>query len=359
MVVLGRYRIERAVDGGVTGSVYRGRDTATDEAVAIKEVRRDQSWSARPGELCAATLEAAHRVHASGIASLRQIGVDDGRLLVVSDWLDCEGLDEVIRWTDGRMAPPLAISQVARALELLERAHSHGLLHGDLKLENVVVPRGGAVERAAIVDFGVAALLADSGVGAMGDGLVPNLAYRAPEQLRDPVAISVQVDIYAMGAVLFHLLSGAPPYGFSPIEDVIRGQLETPAPSLAEVVPGLPQGLADAVSKALSKDPAKRFSSAADFLSALAVYEPEAAARRRVDEADREHERTRFHEETTDQHAVLNEADTQTAVPALPEDKKEAVAAVEQQPRRRLGLIVGVGVALAAAAAVALWFLNT
>ncbi len=351
LVVLGRYRIERAVDGGVAGSLYRGRDQESDEPVAIREIRRDAGWTARPGPLCASALAAAHRVHAPGIAALRQIEEDEGRLLVVSDWLDSEGLGEVIRWTGGRMVPPAAISFVIRVLDLLDRAHRQGLVHGALDPTTAVVPRGGALERAALVDFGLAALLADSGVGRMGEGLVPNLPYRAPEQLRDPSALGPRADIYAVGALLFHLLSGVPPFGESPPEDVRRGHLEASVPSLSERVAGLPAGLVEALNRSLAKEPGERFDSAAAFRDALARYEPEAAARRRVFEREQERERARFHDERTDQHQALREAATATSVPALPDVPREAPA----RAPRRWGLALGLGLALAAIG-VAVWF---
>ena len=278
LVVLGRFRIEKAIGGGVTGSVYRARVVDTEAAVAVKEVRRDLGWIPVIGSRSKLAVQAARDLKHPSLGGLHAIAEEEDRSLIVTDWVDGEGLDEVTEWSEGRLPIPKAVTLMVQVLEALQAAHQVGLIHGDLKPENLLIPRGGGVKRACVVDFGVAPVLADTGVGRMGDGLVPNLGYRAPEQLRDPAALAPSVDIYAVGALCYHVLTGRSPFASDDPGAVISGHLREQPKPIRDRNPQVPDALAAAVIKALAKDPGQRFTSAAQMREAIAPFAPAAPA---------------------------------------------------------------------------------
>ncbi len=275
LIVLGKYRIERAIGGGPVGDVYRARDDSTEEVLAVKEVRRDLGWLPVIGAAAHKAVAAAARVDHLALARLHAIAEEDGRTLIVSDWSDGERLSEVVEWSEGKLPPPKAMTLFVQILTAVHTAHEQGLSHGNLKPENIHIPRGGGIKRASVIDFGVAAVLADSGVGRDGDGLIPNLPYRAPEQLRDPRALHPAVDIYAIGAVLYSILSGHQPFEAGSEREIIAKHLAGHPPPLAERARGIPTALADIVHRALADDPTQRFRSAASMAEALTRFLPD------------------------------------------------------------------------------------
>lgn len=292
LVVLGKYRIERAIGGGVTGSVYRARVVGTEAAVAVKEVRRDLGWIPVIGSSCRLALQAARDVRHPSLGALHAIAEEQGRTLIVTDWVDGEGLSEVVEWSEGKLPLPKATALMVQLLTALHEAHKGGLIHGNLKPENVLIPRGGGVQRASVVDFGVAPVLGDTGVGRMGEGLVPNLGFRAPEQIRDPSALAPSIDIYSVGALLYQLLTGRQPFPHSDPAGVIQGHLRDIPKPVRDLNPQVPEGLAQIVARALAKDPGQRFASVLQMCEAIAEFAPAAPVRRAAPAASRKARRS-------------------------------------------------------------------
>jgi serine/threonine protein kinase len=286
----GVYAVEQRLGTGGFGAVYAGRHVRTGRRYALKVLRPDRALlSPEARERFRREAAALASLGHAGIVAVHDYASSDGFDYLVMDLLEGEDLASRLAHT----APlPLEdalriVEQVADALAL---AHRQGIVHRDLKPANVFLARsrGEAIsgstrpsdltsgdygERAVLLDFGLAKT--DAGgpsLTASGEALgTPQ--YMAPEQASGD-RIDARTDVYALGAILFEMLSGAPPFdGPSPAAVLVKA-LTTPAPSLRGVA-GVPSTVADVVARALAKDPELRPPSVTDFVLALRSERPE------------------------------------------------------------------------------------
>ncbi len=259
--MLGGYELLSRLGGGGMGVVYRARQRATGRIVALKtlrlEVLPDQAAVERfQTEIrLAATLEHPH------VLPFYEVGAQDG--LPFFSMKIVEGsLADRLR-TDP--LPPrdaaLLLERVARAAH---HAHQHGVLHRDLKPGNILVDAAGSP---FIADFGVARFLDATLTG----GAIGTPAYMSPEQVEGR-ALTVASDVYALGAVLFETLTGTLPFVADSVVATLRQVIDQPPPSPAARRPGVPEDLAIVCLKALAKDPAARYESAAALADDLACW---------------------------------------------------------------------------------------
>jgi predicted Ser/Thr protein kinase len=264
---IGAYEVVRVLAHGGMGTVYEARQPALDRAVALKRVN-----------VRTADATAVRRfLHESRIAA----ALDHPNIVTVHDLFEWEGFPCIAmellprgslrRWV-GHLAPAQVLGVLEGVLAALEHAERHGVVHRDLKPENVLVTSRGAVK---IADFGIAkALTRVSGAFTATGTAIGTPAYMAPEQaMGRPVGPSA--DLYAVGAMAFELLSGAPPFGDgAPAMALLYRHVNEPAPRLDEVARGVDPRVADLVAALLAKDPADRPRSAAaawDALEEIAV----------------------------------------------------------------------------------------
>ncbi|MBL4688189.1 MAG: serine/threonine protein kinase [Nannocystaceae bacterium] len=265
--LLGRYTVESLVAEGGMGIVYRARDRHGG-TVGIKRMRGDVEASA---ELLArfqreASVQAM-LMHPN-IATLHAVGAtDDGGLFFVMELVEGEGLAEALK--SGPLAPRRAISIAVQVLSALHYAHQMGLVHRDLKVDNILLAQssGGGAEQAKVIDFGLVKLLGETfselDQGLTADGaLFGTPQYMAPEHIIG-APIDARTDLYAMGVLLFIMLTGQPPYDYPQVTDTWRAHLTAPVPSIAEVNPAADDPDLDAiVTTLLAKNPDERFDSA-------------------------------------------------------------------------------------------------
>ncbi|MGE3840148.1 MAG: serine/threonine-protein kinase [Vicinamibacterales bacterium] len=249
----GRYRIVELLGRGGMGEVYRAHDTMLDVAVALKRVDRaqaaDQAQVAREVRL-------ARLVTHRAVCRVYDVGVVDGESYITMEYVDGEDLGSLLRRV-GRL-PSMKVLEVARqACAGLAAAHAHGVLHRDLKPANIMIDRRGDVR---ITDFGIAVLQ-----GSEGERTVAGTpAYMAPEQLRGQAA-TAQSDLYALGLVLYELLTGRPAFGAD-----VRGERDVVAPAApSALVAGVDSTLEQAILHALQPRALDRPESAVAFLAAL------------------------------------------------------------------------------------------
>lgn len=256
VILDGRYELLGYLDRGGMATVYRARDRRLDRLVAVKVLdaaRRDEAGIAFREDRLTARLSHPHIVAV----------YDGGTTPTGQPFL-------VMELIDGRPVGALAPLPVGQALRIVEDVasavaytHERGIVHCDIKPQNVLLDSQG---RARLADFGVAS--ADrSPAGAIVYGSAP---YLAPERLRG-AAVGPAVDIYALGATLYYLLSGRPPHDRPIADDPIdSAQPATPRP-LAALVPGIPPAVEAIVERAMAADPAARYGSAADLCAELAA----------------------------------------------------------------------------------------
>lgn len=260
---IGPYRLERLLGRGGTGVVFLARQDGMERPMALKMPASAQF--AGPDEIRRLRLEADSiaALEHPHIVPLHAVGEHEGRPYFVMKYAAGGTLADAIRRRlsgepakEQIRADVAALAAIARAVQF---AHERGVLHRDLKPANLLLDENG---RPMVGDFGLARLLhAPSGTTMTGSAL-GTPAYMAPEQAagRD---VTTAADIYGLGAVLFHLLAGRPPFGTSTPLDTLRRVVAEDAPEVRAGAPWLDRDLATIVAKCLQRDPAKRYRSAA------------------------------------------------------------------------------------------------
>ena len=263
----GRYRLGPVLARGGMSTVYRATDTRLDRPVAVKVM--DQQLAADPAFRARFEREArsAARIHHPAVVGVSDQGTaivgDDAVAFLVMELVEGGTLRDVVA-TRGALTVPAALAVLEPVLAGLAEAHRRGLVHRDVKPENVLISRTGEVK---VADFGLVTAAAQAGASHAGM-ILGTVAYLSPEQVSTGSA-DARSDVYAAGVLAFELLTGAVPFtGDTAISVAYRHvHDEVPAPSTR--VGGIPPELDDLVVRATRRDPAARPADAAAFLAAL------------------------------------------------------------------------------------------
>jgi len=275
-VVAERYRVlERLAQGGM-GAVYRGEHIELGRDVAIKFLHE---WAAtEPSFVKRFEVEARAmaRLQHPNVAQVIDVGVVSGAPFVVMELVAGQTLYDLL--DGGPVSPPRAIELARQVLAALAHAHGHGVIHRDIKPANLIVASSEFGDQVKVLDFGLAKIAAGA-TGLTGAFAVGTPSYMPPEQGLGG-EIDARTDLYAVGVLLFELLTGAPPFVRDDPAEVIAAHRSTPPPRLAERMPGrvCSPELEAVVARALAKAPADRYPSAGEFARAVTAV-PEATAR--------------------------------------------------------------------------------
>jgi len=249
----GRYRLGPSLGRGATSEVFRATDlqTGTDVAVklftTVKQTKSNVAGPVQGRETLAAT-----RLRHPGIAAVLDADPSGGEAWLVSELAPGVPLTRYVKAP--RLLPePLVFRLAARMAEALAHAHAHGVVHRDLKPSNVLVDLPSATLK--LIDFGVAHVV-DGTQTATGMTL-GTPAYMAPEQLAG-LPVSPASDAYALGVVLFEMLTARRPHGGANLGELLREVADAPAADLASLRPDLPRPAASAVQQLLARDPQLR-----------------------------------------------------------------------------------------------------
>ena len=269
-LIAGRYRILKLVGRGGMGAVYRARDTELDEDVALKVLSDELAGSPALIDRFRREVKLARRVTHENVARMFDIGEHAGARFLTMEFIEGESLGDLLERT-GRL-PVGKVLELARAICAgLSAAHRAGVVHRDLKPDNVMLGRDG---RVLITDFGIARDPVASQGGATIGLVVGTPAYMAPEQVEAKPEIDARADIYALGAMLFELFTGRVPWtGSSPMA-VAAARLYADPPNAKSVAPEVPAALAALVMRCMARDPAARPASADQVRDALAAASP-------------------------------------------------------------------------------------
>jgi hypothetical protein len=250
-VILGRYRLERRLGAGGFGVVWLAWDEKLEREVAVKAIPREGG----AGERVEREARAAARLNHPGIVAIYELASDEHDVYLVSELVRGRTLAELVH------AGAIADRDVARIgvalCEALEHAHARGVIHRDVKPQNVMVlaePAAGA-GFAKLADFGVAHVASGDPLTRTGD-VVGTLAYMAPEQA-DGARVTPACDVYSLALTLYEAWTGTNPVRAGGPAATAR-RLGRPLPSLAALRRDLPLGLCDAIDEALDIDPARR-----------------------------------------------------------------------------------------------------
>jgi len=325
----GRYRLDRPVARGGMATVYTATDTRLDRVVAVKVMRpalaEDPDFVAR----FAREARAAARLSSPEVVAVHDQGTDPATntAYLVMEYVAGRTLRDVIR-DSGPLAPSRALSLLEPVLRALAAAHAAGLVHRDVKPENVLLGDDGRVK---VADFGLARAVETSNLTATTGLLIGTVAYLAPEQVEQGYA-DPRTDVYAAGILLWEMLTGAPPYdGDSPLSIAYR-HVNDDVPPPSTVVQGIPAAVDALAVKATRRDSGQRPADGSAFLSEVVAI-----------------------------RATLPRNETQpTLVVPRPDTPPPRVETIRPRERRRTGLIAGIVIAVLALLALAGgWYLGS
>src|ERR1700734_3379795 len=260
-----RYELDGVVGRGGMAEVYRARDIRLDRIVAVKTLREDLARDQ--------TFQARFRREAQSAASLNHPSIvavyDTGEDMagpqhvpyIVMEYVDGRTLRELLR-DDRRLLPERALEITDGVLRALDYSHRNGIVHRDIKPGNVMLTRSAEVK---VMDFGIARAVSDAQATMTQTAQVIGTAqYLSPEQARGE-RVDARSDLYSTGCLLYELLTGRPPFtGDSPVAIAYQHVRENPIPP-SRVDPEIPVWADSIVLKAMAKDPAERYQSAADM----------------------------------------------------------------------------------------------
>ena len=258
-----RYRRVRLLGHGGMAKVELARDTELDRPVAIK--RLAENLAANDGYQQRFLREArlAARLSHPNIVAVYDAGSENGVPFIVMEYVEGETVNDLLG-RRRRLEPTEAVAFALQACSGLEAAHEAGLVHRDIKPRNLLITTEGILK---IADFGIARSLDGTQLTAAGT-VLGTAGYLAPEQAAgEPVTAAA--DIYALGAVLYELLTGRPPYEADNLAELFVKQTEGSITPLRELAPAAPARLEDAVMRALARAPKYRHESAAAFADEL------------------------------------------------------------------------------------------
>ncbi len=260
----GRYRVVSRIAHGGMADVYEGYDIVAKRSVAIKVMRKDMMASSKNLERFERECEAASSLNDPNIVKVYGQGEVDGRPYMVNEYVDGRTLRDKLNVVAGHFLSPLESSEIMVQLcSGIEYIHQHGLLHRDIKPDNLFYLPDGSIK---IADFGISTPVGEK--SSDGDAIAGTVHYTAPEILMGYPA-RIESDIYSMGIVYYELLTGTVPFDAPTPEEVAVEQIKKHFPEPSRSMPDVSKAIDRIVVKACRKRPEERFRSAAQMKEAI------------------------------------------------------------------------------------------
>ncbi|MEP6568251.1 MAG: protein kinase [Acidobacteriota bacterium] len=338
-VLAGKYRIEERLSSGGMGTVYRGTHVLMDKTVAIKVLRpslaADEKIVARFSREARAASKISHP-HALSVTDFGE--AENGVVFLVMEYLDGKTLKEIIR-EEGPMPLPRAVEILRQIGGALDAAHGEGVVHRDLKSDNIMLLRSSGTDYAKVLDFGIAKIKEPEGTYDPGltapDLVIGTPQYMSPEQCSQSPDIDARSDIYSLGVILYEMLVGHVPFtGGSPTAIMLK-HLQQPAPSVLAERSDVPEAIGRVIARALEKRPEDRYETAGELVEDFTIaagMEPagvsSSASHPRVDVPPA----TKLTDETDDEETMVRRRVTRPIAPPAPKpDEPRFVIPLEEQ----------------------------
>ena len=265
-VLSGRYVVEEIVGTGGMAVVYRAWDSKTKRIVAIKVLRAEFQQDAEFLRRFSREAEAASQVSHENIVGMYDVGQDGDTRYIVMEFIDGTTLKSMIRQM-GHLGPDAVVRMGIRILAAVDHAHKNGIVHRDIKPQNILVDPQGVVK---VADFGIARMKAQqtTRIADVNSSALGSVHYISPEQASGEVA-DEKSDLYSVGIVLYEMLAGHVPFdGDTAVSVALKHVSEEPR-SLREEDPDIPKAIDEVVLRALSKKPEDRYQTAAEMAADL------------------------------------------------------------------------------------------
>ena len=260
---LGAYRILGLAGTGGMGQVFKAEHTITRRIEALKLLGGDVQNSGEAVKRFLREIEVHARLTHPNIVTVYSAFEFEETLVMAMEYVEGRCLQGLLE--RGRIPVPAAVDYICQVLSALSYAHAQGIVHRDISPGNIIVTPGGS---AKLMDFGLAKPRDDMKL-TRGATAVGSLNYMSPEQVRCLPAIDGRADIYSVGAVLYHLVTGRTPFEGGSSFEVMLAHVDEPPKPASEFAPEIPPALNDAIMRALAKAASQRFQTAEDFLTVL------------------------------------------------------------------------------------------
>jgi serine/threonine protein kinase len=260
--MFGHYRLLRLIGKGGMGEVYEAEDTVKDRIVALKLLPEGVSHDSVFRKRLQREAHSAGRLQEPHVVPIHDYGEVDGVLYVDMRMINGSDLRKVLK-NFGPMTPARAVAIVRQVASAIDAAHENGIMHRDVKPENILITRD---DFAYLVDFGIANAATDEKLTELGTA-VGTYAYMAPERFSGD-EVTYRADIYALACVLYECLAGSQPYGGDSVSAVITAHLMQPIPRPSVERPGIPDAFDQVIARGMAKKPDERFATAGDLATA-------------------------------------------------------------------------------------------
>ncbi|MBQ3155521.1 MAG: Stk1 family PASTA domain-containing Ser/Thr kinase [Clostridia bacterium] len=262
-ILAGRYVLVEQIGIGGMAIVYRAIDRNTGHSVAVKVLKPEFNRDAEFVGRFQREAEAASKMTHHNIVNLLDVGMDGENRYLIMEYVKGKTLKEVIR-EKGRLTSPVAVQITIRILSALQHAHQNGIIHRDIKPQNILVHADGHIK---VADFGIARM-ANSSTLTRGDAVMGSVHYFSPEQAQGK-GTDVTSDLYSVGVTLYEMLTGRVPFdGDSPVAIAMQHLHAEPEP-IRRYAPEVPEAICHVCMKAMQKDPQYRYRSAREMATEL------------------------------------------------------------------------------------------
>jgi len=265
-VLAGRYEILQLIGRGGMGAVYKAHDTELDRIIALKLIRPELATNPDVLRRFKQELILARQVTHKNVIRIFDLGQSDGIKFITMDFVEGQDLRSLLL-EKGKLAPEQVARIMLQICRALEAAHAEGVIHRDLKPQNIMLDASG---RVYVMDFGIARSACFSGMTQTG-ALIGTPEYMSPEQGRGE-KLTERSDIFSLGIIFYELLTGKSPYHSDTPFATLWKRMTQKAPPPVVADPALPQALSDIVAKALEIEPKNRFASAQEMAQQLEIW---------------------------------------------------------------------------------------
>ncbi len=265
-VLAGRYEIIQMLGEGGMGAVYKARDTELDRLVAVKVIRPELAGRPEILQRFKQELILARQVTHKNVIRIFDLGQSDGMKYITMEYVEGQDLKHILR-QKRQLPPEEAVNIVEQVARALEAAHAEGVVHRDLKPQNIMIDERG---RILVMDFGIARSMEMTGMTQTG-ALVGTPEYMSPEQAKGE-KVDTRSDLFPLGIIFYELLTGKSPYPSDTAMGALLKRIQEPAKPPVELDASIPKALSDAVAKCLEREPAQRYQSAGEFIRDLELW---------------------------------------------------------------------------------------